>query len=183
MGSSSKSIAPLKAYGRAEGQMEEADELIRELKGQSDRAAAIVMVASVEADLHDCIRSRLRMDLTKAELAGLFDGEAPLATFSAKIKIGHALGLYGPKTRDDLDVIRHLRNTCAHAKRPVSFDLPVFASVLTRLNVIQNHTETQMEGGNTPRNRFSRACVMLSVRLMRLRAGELKPWEAARLLP
>jgi len=53
---------------------------------------------------------------------GLFGGDAPLATFSSKIKLAFALGLITRKTRRQLDVIRQLRNDFAHARGALDFD-------------------------------------------------------------
>ena len=53
--------------------------------------------------------------------AEIFDNEGPLATFGAKIKIGYAMGLYGPEIKADLDCIRRIRNYFAHTMRPLTF--------------------------------------------------------------
>ena len=52
----------------------------------------------------------------------IFSGSgAPLSTLSSKIIMGHALGLFGPLTRKDLDIVRSVRNLFAHTALPVSF--------------------------------------------------------------
>ncbi len=61
--------------------------------------------------------------LSKNEMAGLFDDskDGPLSTFSAKIRIAYALGAFGPRTKNDLNAIRRIRNAFAHAKQKLSF--------------------------------------------------------------
>jgi hypothetical protein len=44
------------------------------------------------------------------------------ATFSAKIKTGLALKLYGKRTFHDLQLLRDLRNAFAHGKLAIDFD-------------------------------------------------------------
>lgn len=53
----------------------------------------------------------------------MFDDNAngPLSTFSAKIKAGYALGVYPQVVRDELDMMRHIRNAFAHATEKLSF--------------------------------------------------------------
>lgn len=46
----------------------------------------------------------------------------PLSTFSAKIKMGYSLGLYNKLMRDELDLIRYIRNAFAHSWRKLDFE-------------------------------------------------------------
>ncbi|MGM4967818.1 MltR family transcriptional regulator [Tardiphaga sp. 1201_B9_N1_1] len=68
-------------------------------------------------------------------VSGLFEGEAPLSSFSAKIKIGYALGLYGKIVRDDLDTIRTVRNAFAHSTVHLDFKTPAVSVVCNRLKL------------------------------------------------
>jgi DNA-binding MltR family transcriptional regulator len=52
------------------------------------------------------------------------DVNGPISTLAAKIKLGHALGVYAKTLRDDLDLMRHIRNLAAHAKEAVDFSSP-----------------------------------------------------------
>lgn len=183
MGRDPASIASLKDYGRQPITEEELAGFVAELQGNSDRALCVLLGTAIEDTLRAYIHRRLRPGLEADEVKLLFTGDAPLATFSAKIRLGYAMGLYGPKTRDDLDLIRELRNACAHTKRPVSFDLAVFRTPLGRMHCIKDHTETVLEGGNTPRNRFSRACMMTDTRLLEFAVGRFAPDQVPARLP
>jgi DNA-binding MltR family transcriptional regulator len=46
--------------------------------------------------------------------------EAPL-TFDLKIRLAFALGVFGPDSRDDITLIRHIRNAFAHTKSYIDF--------------------------------------------------------------
>ena len=50
-----------------------------------------------------------------------YDNRGPLSDFSAKIKFGYVMGIYGKNTKNDLDAIREIRNAFAHSLQPISF--------------------------------------------------------------
>lgn len=95
----------------------EREEIFFRLSKYDDQAAAIMGVALLDNTLQTAILVKLVQPNT-----GLFDG--PLSSFAAKIKLAFALGLYGPETRDDLDLMRAIRNTFAHSAREVTFATP-----------------------------------------------------------
>jgi hypothetical protein len=83
---------------------------------ESDRGAILVLGTYLEGLLEQ---------LLSAALGGaeLFDDfNAPLGTFSAKIKAVHALGLVSDEFAFNLDQIRRARNHCAHHIENVTFD-------------------------------------------------------------
>jgi hypothetical protein len=47
---------------------------------------------------------------------------APLSTFSAKINVAFALGIFGKETKKQLDRVRNVRNHFAHLKDKVTFE-------------------------------------------------------------
>lgn len=88
--------------------------IYREVSGVSERAGAIVIVAFIEDSLSQVIRRRLR-PLTNREEEALFDGvQAPLNSLYAKIHFGCVLWLYGKAQREDLLVVKNIRNIFAH---------------------------------------------------------------------
>ncbi len=95
-------------------------ELYHEINTGTDRSAVIVTGIFVENALREAITARLHR-LTKKQLSQLFEGTAPLTSFSSKIRIGYALGVFENQARDNLDLIRRIRNAFAHARRPISF--------------------------------------------------------------
>ena len=102
---------------------EEIYRLVANLVDEPDRVAAIVAASFLERAIEDTIVSRLKRQ-DKETLEKLFDdsGDGPLATFDAKIRMAYALGVFGPTTKHDFDVIRRIRNTFAHSIIDVSFD-------------------------------------------------------------
>jgi DNA-binding MltR family transcriptional regulator len=84
------------------------------------RYIALTGAAALERNIENAIRSKLQR-LSKRHFEELFAENSPLGTFSAKIKIGFAMELYGLKTKTDLEHIREIRNIFAHAERPITF--------------------------------------------------------------
>lgn len=108
--------------------------IFREVSGVSERAAAIVIVAFIEDSLAQVIRRRLR-PLTNREDEALFDGvQAPLNTLYAKIHFGYVLWLYGKAPRDDLLVIKNIRNKFAHETSARDFSHPEIVRLCSKLH-------------------------------------------------
>jgi len=86
----------------------------------NDRGACLLMAANVEIALDAAIFHILKWDSSTREQ--LVSPEGPLGTFSQKIHLGRALGIYGEQTYYNLDMVRHIRNVFAHAHRPITFE-------------------------------------------------------------
>jgi hypothetical protein len=86
---------------------------------RGDRGAAILMAADLENALQSSIARLLRIPPKhRSELFGL---NGPIGTFSYKVRIAHAISIFGDVTRRNLDIIRNIRNAFAHARRPIRF--------------------------------------------------------------
>ena len=91
-----------------------------ELAGESDRGAAILAAARFEDWLKSCVIECF-VELDKDLRDDLFDN-GPLSTFSAKINLAFALGLYSKNVLKDLHTVKKIRNEFAHSAEPVKFD-------------------------------------------------------------
>lgn len=82
---------------------------------------AIIGAAMVETELEVLLRRRLtrRDDETWKRVAG---DSGPLHTLDHKITLGHALGIFDDCARENLNIIRTIRNAFAHAKKPLDFE-------------------------------------------------------------
>lgn len=84
------------------------------------RSIVIVGASRVDNTLVEILRAHLLPKQAKASDSDeLLEGDAPLATFSARIKMCHRLGLIDVTLYSALEQLRKLRNLCAHA---VAFD-------------------------------------------------------------
>lgn len=130
---------------------------------RDDRSCAIVLGAALDAELEEQIQSRM-VELEAAEIKGLFGEGSPLGSFAAKVKIGYAFGVFGPRTRSDLDLIRQIRNAFAHARRPITFDTSEVARTCLQLETpdrFPNELPPSAENAPEMRRRFEHAGEML----------------------
>ena len=89
----------------------------------ADHAIAMIGVSILERALEIAIRSRL-IPLTPDERKRLFkfENHGPLSNFSDRIKMAYALNLIDSETRDELDLIRAIRNAFAHSTQLITFN-------------------------------------------------------------
>ncbi len=99
----------------------------------NDRASGITAAAYLESSLEDTLTFKLKK-VGAVDVSELFRGDAPLGTFSAKIKFAFALQLFGERTRHDFDCIREVRNAFAHSKMKATFETPEIVNVCARIS-------------------------------------------------
>ena len=108
--------------------------LLQEVFGASARAGVIVAAAAVEDTLRRAISERL-FKKDPPTLGALFKGaSAPLGSFSAKIHLGYALGVFLEPTKQDLMTIKDVRNLFAHDFTIRGFDHPQVKKYCEKLN-------------------------------------------------
>lgn len=95
-----------------ERQHKEAQAFRKALSSESDRGCALFAAAYLDSSLSDLLYVSLVAN--KKIDTDLFEGTAPLATFSSRIKMAYYLGLISQPCRRDLDIIRAIRNDFAH---------------------------------------------------------------------
>jgi DNA-binding MltR family transcriptional regulator len=94
-----------------------ADDLLAE---RTPRTMVIVGSSRIDTLLCDILCSYLLPKRAKAkDNDELLEGDRPLSTFSSRIKLCYRLGIIDDSFCDALEILRALRNDCAHA---VTFD-------------------------------------------------------------
>jgi DNA-binding MltR family transcriptional regulator len=91
------------------------------LKPQHPITTAILGAVMVEHELEQLLRSKLKHKDDKT-WATLTSDNGPLNSFSSKIAIGYALGIYDQALLSDLHIVRNIRNAFAHPKKLIQFD-------------------------------------------------------------
>lgn len=124
-----KYIEDFKAFARSDLNFIDLVILEKELFGENDRATAVMMASITEMAIQNLLIKRLRNDLNSDERRVLFGQRGPLSTFSDKINMAYAVGAIGPLTRDDLHLIRTLRNEFAHSRKSFRFETAQVAPV------------------------------------------------------
>ena len=126
----------------------------------------------IEHQLEAVIKNSLRPAASNTEAEILFSDKGLMGSFSEKIWGAYFMRLIGPKTRLDLDIIRKMRNECAHNMNPISFEIDPIASWLRELRPavdIDDQDRTLLKAD--PRHSFALICHGLIEGLMLRSAG------------
>jgi hypothetical protein len=132
-----------------------------------DRGACLIIVAQIDVELDKAIEHKLGK-LTTDVRAELYERDGPLATFARKITMAVALGILGPVSRENLRIIRHVRNAFALAKQPIKYSTPEVSAMCADLRIISTISPSQfmsMPEGANPKSVFEAACAPTMMRL------------------
>jgi DNA-binding MltR family transcriptional regulator len=151
---------------------ETADELqiiLDEITQQTDRGAAIIATAMLDEMLAEALWRRLILTNSLRERLFSYEKNGPLSTFSSKIDLAFAVGLLKPETRNDLHVVRRIRNKFAHQLEPLTFAEKEVAALCETLAIARG-----IAGWDkfAPRLRFNAAFSWLLIALRLLRSAE-----------
>ena len=128
-------VRNLKAYTRS--RYESDDDVaasVADLSAESDRGAIIIAATQVEDMLEHRIVQFMPNALASPNLRKvIFEVDGPIASFSRKILIGHALGIIDAPYRRLTDIVREIRNACAHSRKPISLATPELRAICEQL--------------------------------------------------
>jgi hypothetical protein len=145
-----------------------ADEIYKifdEVTFQNDRTAAIILGSYVEFALQDAIEGKWP-PISNTLRDDIFEGNGPLATFSAKIDIGLAMGLFGLQTKTDLNSIRWIRNKFAHELGQLTFETDFIANRVALIKSARTPPDELLGGISKQRFIFINASVVISTNLL-----------------
>ena len=132
----------------------------------SDYEAALVCVSLMDHLFMQAISTKF-VTLSSDRLNGIFldGGNAPLSNFSSKIKLMHALGLFGNNTRLQCERINSIRNHFAHHKDKVSFFDHAVATECSKFTNATNSIEsiTPIEELLSSKFKYVFACLHISI--------------------
>lgn len=117
------------------------------LSTQPDRAAVIAATAYLEDGLKGSIAHLLIQTLPDIERERLFDQYqgCALATFDARIQIAYAMGILGPKSKNDLDTLKRIRNVFAHSILEISLDNVDIAGAISTLHILSSTQQVSIK--------------------------------------
>jgi hypothetical protein len=113
-------IKALKAHSRSKITRASIEAQGASLEHESDRGTVIMTAAMIEDTLSQALENHLH-HLTSKELDALFEFNGPMGTFSAKIKSAQAFKIIDRATRNHIEMIREMRNACAHSQNGLTF--------------------------------------------------------------
>lgn len=120
-----------------DGIFSELNQLTDSLKDLDERG----LVLSLSAFSEDALGNLLKTFLLDVESSTqLLEGfNAPLGTFSSRIKANHALGLINQDQFKDFEHLRKIRNEFAHSWQSISLNKPSIASHIQAMNYSRIH--------------------------------------------
>jgi mannitol operon repressor len=133
---------------------------LKEFQSETDRGAALVGAALIDTRLERLLCSHLAVaDIAKDLVVG---NNAPLGTFSARIKMSYALGLITELEFAEVEIIRKIRNEFAHALHGLTFENQKLSALCRNLKA--NTPDGARFDGN-PRQLFINSVILLSMTL------------------
>ncbi len=147
---------------------------VNKFQRESDRACAVLAVATLDTLLENLLRRSMIADVPKE----LFQGNGPLQPFSAKIDAAYSYGLIAAEERSDFHILRKIRNDFAHdVDHELSFLTPKVADRVQALKLprmFEGHP-ILTEGSSTIRWRFELCVAALITVVKDLRIKDVKP--------
>lgn len=94
------------------------DDWLQDFQEETDRACAILATTLLDVLLGELLTVGFHGGKTATKK--FFEGLGPLASFSARIEAAYGFGFISKMERDDLNVLRTIRNDFAHSVRPMT---------------------------------------------------------------
>jgi hypothetical protein len=148
------------------------DEFVKEFAGESDRA--VVILGATKLDL---LLYQLLIKVVLPNVGGndeLFEGDAPLSTFNARINLSFRLGLIDASLARALHLVRKIRNSFAHEITGRSLDsgahrdrIRELVVPLEKTDVFHNMKQNYFKDKSDVAADFRSALVMIIARLHR----------------
>jgi hypothetical protein len=168
MSNTANSIKSLRKYYKDRHASIDPQHLFAELTGESDRAVVILLSSVLDDMLAHLLRANLSFSPDQPQMEHIFRFEGPLGTFSARAEIAYLFGLIDEATKEQLDVLREMRNACAHSKQKIDFGISELAAVAKRLVRQHRGPPLKLDTRKQIREAFTVECVFIG----HLLAGE-----------
>jgi hypothetical protein len=137
-------------------------------------AVAILGAVLVEHELERSLHARLRVR-DDAIWQDMMDERGPLSTFARKIAMGHALRLYDEDFRDNLDIIRVIRNAFAHSKQLLEFSHPLVSGECKKIKIPNKQKRAfRLIVNLPPRFAYVFLCLRLASEMIRKRTARVQ---------
>lgn len=148
---------------------ERIEKVLNLLSKESDRGLVLVGAAFVDTLLEELLTKYFVDDSENSK--ALLDNMGALSTFSSRIRLAYALGLISKDDFIDLNLLRKIRNDCAHSDEDINLEMSPHCDRINELrgfkqslSLFEKHLGFKAtEDGDTPRNKLILVCAMLSV--------------------
>lgn len=127
-----RAIKDLKAYTKVSAHDLPPADFVTALKGESDRGAIILAATMIDDRLTIALQERMP-NINSDERARIFGVDGLAGTFANRLKLSQALGIIDRGTRKLIELIREMRNACAHSRQTVTFSTPVIRAAIVSM--------------------------------------------------
>jgi hypothetical protein len=119
------------------------DAFCNDIAEESDKGVAMLVSAHLDSELESELIRFMEVgdELDLDERHQLFGESGPLTSLGAKARLGHAMGLHGRVTRDDIILISKIRNAFAHSPQSLTFDNPLIYENCRHLKALSAYEE------------------------------------------
>lgn len=104
----------------------------QELENESDRGIVLMTASIIDSILQERLRAKCS-DVPASSVKRLFDAGGPFHTLSSKVDWLYCTGEFSQEIRNDLNIIRELRNYCAHNWQSFAFEESVETKFIKRM--------------------------------------------------
>lgn len=138
-----------------------------ELMKETPRAAAIVGAAFIDGWLRRLLENMMVNNPKVIEelLGSEKKADSPLSTFSARIKAAYCLGLVSENEYNDLNLVRKIRNKCAHRLHDFSFDEELIVDWCNTLKIPKEVISAFPKYKNSHKSSFILGVLLLAIKL------------------
>ena len=138
----------------------ELSNLVHILAGESDRGLALAGAAMLDDAIEVLLKAHF-LDKPKV-VKSIIGPDRPIGTFSSRIKVAYILGLLEESEFLDLELIRKIRNDCAHSRSDVDFSAAPHKDRIAELHSPKETTglfttyfsDSVTDEGQLPRNQL-----------------------------
>ncbi|MBK7003138.1 MAG: hypothetical protein IPH35_25445 [Rhodoferax sp.] len=136
---------------------------LEEFQKESDRGGALVGAALLDARLERLLLAHMLPGKVAEDL--VIGGNAPFGTFSSRINGCYAFGLITASERQDLNIVRSIRNEFAHREHGITFADSKIQGFCSSLKSRRSPEMIEQNGGYPPRQRFNDAVIFNAMQL------------------
>jgi hypothetical protein len=148
------SIKTLRRFYKDYSRLIDVEAFQKEVMGESDRATIILISAMLDDALSFRIAKHVICPIDDEQYDYIFRFEGPLGTFSAKMEIACLFGIIEDEVYQGLDIIREMRNACAHSRHPLTFADSAITNVAKRLSFSLGLSNRRPDDNNNLKSHF-----------------------------
>lgn len=152
-----KTIQELKAYTKIAAYDLMPEDFVAALEGESDRGAIILAATMIDDRLKIALQKRMP-NINSVEADRIFGIDGIAGSFANRLKLAQALDIIDRPTRQFIELIRAMRNACAHSRQVLTFSTPVIRNAFVGMMQPENANDVTKWPDHQARDIFCLVC-------------------------